>query len=86
MVSLSPADIKADGGTPPSTSRTAEDVEKEPDEKQHSPIENASHEDNTPDPNLVDWDGDDGPEKPQNWSGKKKWQTAGFLAAMTFLT
>jgi hypothetical protein len=86
MVSLSPADIKADGETPPSTSRTAEDVEKAPDEKQHLPIENASIEDNTPDPDLVGWDGDDDPEKPQNWSGRKKWQTAGLIAAMTFLT
>jgi hypothetical protein len=86
MVSLSLANIKADGETPPSASSNAEDVEKGSDEKQHSPPENASLENNTPDPDLVGWDGDDDPEKPQNWSGKKKWQTAGLIAAMTFLT
>lgn len=86
MVSHSPANIKVEGETPPSASLNAEDVEKGPDEKQHSPPENASLEDDTPDPDLVGWDGDDDPEKPHNWSGKKKWQTAGLIAAMTFLT
>jgi hypothetical protein len=38
------------------------------------------------DPNLVDWDGEDDPEKPVNWTMKKKWGNGGLLAAMTFVT
>lgn len=40
----------------------------------------------TPDPDLVDWDGEDDPEKPVNWTLKKKWANGGLLAAMTFIT
>jgi MFS transporter, DHA1 family, multidrug resistance protein len=35
------------------------------------------------DPNLVDWDGPDDPENPQNWSLKRKWLVTGCLATMT---
>lgn len=40
----------------------------------------------TPDPNIVDWDGPDDPEMPLNWSTKKKWTNGALLSAMTFLT
>ena len=86
MTSLSQASIKANGETTLSTSRTAEYVEERPDEKQHSHTLKNSPESNAPDPDLVGWDGDDDPKKPQNWSGKKKWQSAGLIAAMSFLT
>lgn len=86
MTLLSHTGIKADGESPSSTIRPAQDVEKEPDEKQLSPTQTTSLEKHVLDPNLVGWDGDDDPKKPQNWSTKKKWQSAGLIAAMTFLT
>lgn len=38
------------------------------------------------DPNVVDWDGDDDPDNPYNWSKKKKWMNIGILSALTLLT
>lgn len=38
------------------------------------------------DPNVVNWDGDNDPENPQNWTPKKKWTTGGLLAGITFVT
>jgi len=38
------------------------------------------------DADLVDWEGDDDPAKPTNWSSKKKWTNGGLLAAMTLIT
>jgi hypothetical protein len=35
---------------------------------------------------LVDWDGEDEPEKPTNWTGKEKWANGSLLALMTFIT
>lgn len=34
------------------------------------------------DPNLIDWDGPDDPENPQNWSNAKKWAITMILAVM----
>ncbi|KAJ5331705.1 benomyl/methotrexate resistance protein [Penicillium atrosanguineum] len=39
-----------------------------------------------PDPDLVNWDGEDDPENPVNWTLKKKWANGGLLASMTFIT
>jgi len=44
----------------------------------------------TPAPNdetndIVDWDGPQDPENPQNWSSKYKWYTIMILACMTFV-
>lgn len=36
------------------------------------------------DPNLVDWDGPDDPEKPQNWPASKRWMYTVTLGLMTF--
>lgn len=37
-------------------------------------------------PNLVDWDGPDDPEKPINWTKKKKWTNLVLIATLTLLT
>jgi len=57
-------------------------------EKQGSSGEEAISEppEKESDPNIVDWDGPDDQENPQNWPGKKKWTTGGLLAAVTFVT
>lgn len=36
--------------------------------------------------NLVDWNGPDDPEKPINWTTKKKWTNMWIIAALTLLT
>lgn len=38
------------------------------------------------DVNLVDWKGPDDPEKPLNWTKKKKWTNMGIIALLTLLT
>ncbi|KAF2280683.1 MFS general substrate transporter [Westerdykella ornata] len=38
------------------------------------------------DPNIVDWDGPDDPENPQNWPERKKWSMIAALAAVTLVT
>ncbi|KAF2436537.1 MFS general substrate transporter [Tothia fuscella] len=38
------------------------------------------------DPHIVDYDGDDDPMNPLNWTAKKKWIMGGFLSGMTFVT
>jgi hypothetical protein len=38
------------------------------------------------DPDLVDWDGPDDPENPQNWTTKRKWTLIGALSAVTLIT
>lgn len=38
------------------------------------------------DPNIVDWDGPDDPENPQNWSPAKKWAHIAVLSVLTLLT
>lgn len=38
------------------------------------------------DPNIVDWDGPDDPENPQNWPDSKKWGIIATLAAVTLVT
>ena len=40
----------------------------------------------TKDVNLVDWDGPDDPEKPLNWTKKKKWTNMMIIGALTLLT
>lgn len=36
--------------------------------------------------NLVDWDGPDDPENPQNWTAKRKWGLIAALSAVTLIT
>jgi hypothetical protein len=38
------------------------------------------------DPNIVDWDGPDDPENPQNWTDGRKWGIIATLAAVTLVT
>lgn len=40
----------------------------------------------TKDVNLVDWSGPDDPEKPLNWTKKKKWTNMMIIGALTLLT
>jgi hypothetical protein len=43
-------------------------------------------EDEPRDPNIVDWEGPDDPEKPMNWSVAKKWSNIAILSFLTLLT
>ncbi|KAH6695340.1 polyamine transporter 3 [Plectosphaerella plurivora] len=38
------------------------------------------------DPNIVDWDGPDDPENPQNWPEKKKWTNIALISGLTLVT
>ncbi|KAI1470870.1 MFS general substrate transporter [Daldinia caldariorum] len=38
------------------------------------------------DPDVVDWDGPDDPEKPLNWAESKKWLNIAILSIMTLVT
>jgi hypothetical protein len=38
------------------------------------------------DPNVVDWDGTNDPENPQNWPEKKKWTVVAVMSVMTLVT
>ena len=38
------------------------------------------------DPNIVDWDGPEDPQNPQNWTKGKKWLNVGILSFLTLLT
>ncbi|KAL8687230.1 MAG: hypothetical protein Q9224_005212 [Gallowayella concinna] len=39
-----------------------------------------------PDPNIVDWDGPDDPEKPTNWGSGRKSAIVAIISSITFLT
>ncbi|ETN39020.1 uncharacterized protein HMPREF1541_07062 [Cyphellophora europaea CBS 101466] len=39
-----------------------------------------------PDPNVVTWDGLDDPNRPQNWTARKKWFNMSIVSAICFLT
>ncbi|KAL8834013.1 MAG: hypothetical protein Q9176_007705 [Flavoplaca citrina] len=39
-----------------------------------------------PDPNVVDWDGPDDPEKPTNWANGRKYAIIAIISSITFLT
>ena len=50
-------------------------------------VERASEEekiDVKKDPNLVDWDGPDDPDNPQNWTRSRKWVITVVLSIMSF--
>jgi hypothetical protein len=52
--------------------------------EEEMPKENVAAE--TPDPNIVDWDGPDDPKNPMNWSSFRKWTTIGLVSTITFVT
>lgn len=71
------------------------DVEKGPQSQAHSTHTDertlagdatVEEQDAPRDPNIVDWDGPDDTENPQNWTPKKKWSIIGALAATTLIT
>jgi multidrug resistance protein len=55
-------------------------------EKVLSSHEQAQLVQQTVDPNIVGWDGDDDPEKPINWPAKKKWLNVMMVSGLTLLT
>lgn len=58
------------------------------DEEKGSPVCNSERTstEETKDPNIVDWNGPDDPEKPLNWSNKKKWTNIMLISTITLLT
>jgi multidrug resistance protein len=38
------------------------------------------------DPNIVDWDGPDDPDKAMNWPNSRKWANVSIISTVTFLT
>lgn len=54
-----------------------DDVERQKTRDNHDEPEN--------DPNLIDWDGPDDPENPQNWSRGYKWFVTAILGMTTFV-
>lgn len=49
-------------------------------------VEHRREESDIKDATIVDWDGPDDPQKPLNWSSKKKWTNMMIIAALTLLT
>ncbi|KAL8897001.1 MAG: hypothetical protein Q9207_007436, partial [Kuettlingeria erythrocarpa] len=64
------------GDTDPEKGGLAKDELRAIDEKQQEPLE----------PNLVDWDGPDDPEKPTNWASSRKYGIIAIISSITFLT
>lgn len=58
------------------------DVESGPKDEKETAGADVSEE-KAKDPNIVDWDGPDDPEKPVNWKPSKKWS---IVASLSFLT
>lgn len=47
---------------------------------------NETHAEEDRNLDLVEWDGEDDPENPYNWSKTRKWINGGLVSAMTFVT
>lgn len=60
------------------------DVEKGGDDKSLSTV--AEPDEESLDPNVVDFDGPNDPENPLNWKASKKWGMVSLISAITFLT
>ncbi|KAF1997756.1 major facilitator superfamily transporter [Amniculicola lignicola CBS 123094] len=67
---------------PPSASTDARDAEKA--QPGTNPLVEPTPKEK--DADMVDWDGPNDPENPQNWSDKKKWMNVGTLALITFFS
>jgi MFS family permease len=65
-----------EGGTNTAHEKSETDVEKAADTPQKP-------DDSSADPNLVDWDGKDDPENPQNYSNRRKWAITLTMSSMT---
>jgi hypothetical protein len=46
----------------------------------------ATHPEEPPNPNIVDFDGSDDTENPMNWRASKKWGMISLVSVITFLT
>ncbi|KAL6242254.1 hypothetical protein RBB50_010802 [Rhinocladiella similis] len=72
------------------------DVRIDPDVERGIPVINTTDDidqEKTPDataaehdPNVVDWDGPNDPEKALNWPNKRKWGNVAIISSITFLT
>ncbi|KAG7095020.1 hypothetical protein E1B28_005814 [Marasmius oreades] len=51
-----------------------------------SPTEKKENTERSPDVIIVDWDGPDDPENPQNWNFKRKWAATTIVSLFTFIT
>ncbi|KAJ5753005.1 MFS transporter [Penicillium odoratum] len=49
-------------------------------------LESAALSEQVFDPNLVDWDGDDDPENPRNWSTRTKWVNIVIISMLALIT
>ena len=65
-----------EGGTSPAHEKSETDVEEAADIPQKP-------NDSSADPNLVDWDGKDDPENPQNYTNLRKWAITLTMSSMT---
>ncbi|KAE9987066.1 hypothetical protein EG328_003848 [Venturia inaequalis] len=73
---------------------TGSDIEREPNQEKDlesvagidKESEKEADEKAENDPNIVDWDGEDDPMNPLNWTPKKKWIIVGLLSLMTLVT
>jgi multidrug resistance protein len=72
--------IPSPPGSPKSTLQMR-DVEKAEPEKVA-----ATADETSVDPNIVDWDGPDDPQKPLNWPARRKWRNVFTISALTLLT
>ncbi|KAK1716857.1 hypothetical protein CaCOL14_001285 [Colletotrichum acutatum] len=81
-----PRDVDVEKGISPNAS-DLEGATIRPESRQE-PEENAQDaaKEAHQDPNVVDWDGPDDPENPQNWPMKKKWFNIATISMLTFVT
>jgi hypothetical protein len=56
------------------------------DDEEATDLENGVVAPDKEDPNMVDFDGPDDPQKAVNWSRKLKFSTLGLVSVMTFIT
>ena len=64
--------------------KSEKDIEKDADSPASAAPTTTNPQSKTKDPNLVEFDGPDDPENPQNWSRTKKWILTMSLGFMTF--
>ena len=53
---------------------------------EESDLEKGPHVSEKEDPNIVDFNGPDDPEKAVNWSAKRKYSMLALISVMTFIT
>ena len=78
----SPRRVSSDSSSDSAVTHDISDPEKAVKDQPAPTIERVA----TKDVNLVDWSGPDDPEKPLNWTKKKKWTNMMIIGALTLLT